>query len=110
MQHAVGRRWQSGVDKNMDTVGGQQRERMSKQEVAPINFMNPSSGPRLGIFDPPDAYDKVMPTGPPNLTMVGTVCLMPILLYPHKVMLLEHRFGYVIPGLLFCLFCPPWCV
>lgn len=62
--------WRSKVDKNWEGVGGMRRDHMSKQDMAPINFAIPESGPRLGIFGPLGANVEVMPSGRPNFTEV----------------------------------------
>ena len=45
-------------------------KRQSKQTLKPIHFMNPASGPRLGMFEPSGSNVEEMPCGSPNLTEV----------------------------------------
>ena len=46
-----------------------------KQTMRPINFMNPNSGMRLGVFNSFDARKEVMPSRKPNLTEVGYITI-----------------------------------
>lgn len=46
-------------------------KKQSKPTLKPIHFMNPASGPRLGVFEPSDSNVEEMPCGSLNLTEVN---------------------------------------
>lgn len=62
---------------HVHTLGFQPRRKfeednkvLKRQILKPIHFINPASGPRLGMFEPSDSNVEEMPCGSPNLTEV----------------------------------------